>query len=591
MTGHPPAIDLDRVGVRYAGAELAVLSGVTLTIGEGELLLVAGPTGSGKSTLLGTLNGLVPHSTGGTLSGTVLVAGRDTRTYHPRDLADVVGWVGQDPVAGFVTDTVEDEIAYGMEALGVPPPAMRARIEHTLDLLALAGLRSRPLSTLSGGQAQRVAIGAVLAAGARVLVLDEPTSALDPGAAEDVLAALTRLVHDLGFTVVLAEHRLDRVLHHADRVLLLPPAGSTGDGARPRVGPPGQVLPGSSVAPPILRLAALAGWVPPPLSVRDARRLAGPLRVRLGAGSTTGGAGTRGRDAPDASPDARPLGDVLAVLRGVGVRYGEVAALTEVDLDVTAGTITALMGRNGAGKSSLLSVLAGLRRASLGTVLVGAAGTPGTRRGRLGRRRRVVAAPQDTAGRDAVFDPSRAPASVVVRRVGLVPQDPGELLYCDSVATECAAADRDAGVPAGTAVSRFGRLAPAVAPDTHPRDLSEGQRLCLALAVLLTADPPLLLLDEPTRGLDQPAKAVLVTILRELAAAGHGVVLATHDVELAAEVADRVVLLAGGRVVVDGPAAEVLTAAPAFAPQVAKILAPARWLTVAAVAAALDAAS
>jgi energy-coupling factor transporter ATP-binding protein EcfA2 len=547
-----PVITLDRVGVRYADADRAVLSGIDLTVAEGELLLVAGPTGSGKSTLLGTLNGLVPRVTGGTLSGTVRVAGRNTRTHHPRDLADVVGWVGQDPAAGFVTDTVEDELAYGMESLGVAPAAMRARVEHTLDLLGLAALRSRPLGTLSGGQAQRVAIGSVLTAGARVLVLDEPTSALDPGAAEDVLGALARLVHDLGFTVVLAEHRLDRVLHHTDRVLLL-----AADGSVPRVGSPGAVLPGSAVAPPILRLAEVAGWSPAPLSVRDARRLAGPLRAALDHSLPT----------PTAQTAARPAAEptVLARLRGVSLRYSGVPALDSIDLELAAGSVTALMGRNGAGKSSLLAVLAGLRRASSGTVRVG--GTPGDR---------------------AAFDPSRARPSQVLHQVGLVPQDPGELLYADSVGAECRAADRDAGATPGTAAARLARLAPAVGAGTHPRDLSEGQRLCLALAVVLAADPPLLLLDEPTRGLDQPAKAVLVAILRDLADRGHGIVLATHDVELAAEVADRVVLLADGRVVVDGPAADVVTAAPAFAPQVAKILAPARWLTVSAVAAALD---
>src|SRR5699024_2681875 len=143
-------------------------------------------------------NGLVPHFSGGTLHGRVVVDGRDTREHRPRDLADLVGFVVQDPVSSFVTDTVEDEIAYGMEAMGVPAAAMRRRVEETLDVLGLADVRHRPLADLSGGQQQRVAIGAVLAAGPRILVLDEPTSALDPVAAEEVLATLQRLVHDLG---------------------------------------------------------------------------------------------------------------------------------------------------------------------------------------------------------------------------------------------------------------------------------------------------------------------------------------------------------------------------------------------------------
>ncbi len=270
-------IEFDRVGVRYDGASAPVLRDVSLRIDEGELCLVIGPTGSGKSTLLGAINGLVPHFTGGTLAGRVLVAGRDTSAFPPRELADVVGLVGQDPLAGFVTDTVEEELAYTMEQLAIAPAAMRARCEETLDLLGLADLRNRELRTLSGGQQQRVAIGAALTAHPRVLVLDEPTSALDPTSAEDVLAAITRLVHDLGITVVLAEHRLERVLSYADRIVCLPGDGSAASGD------PAAIMGTASICPPVVELGKLAGWDPLPLSVRDARRQAPELRRRLPA--------------------------------------------------------------------------------------------------------------------------------------------------------------------------------------------------------------------------------------------------------------------------------------------------------------------
>ncbi|MGZ4461168.1 MAG: energy-coupling factor ABC transporter ATP-binding protein, partial [Nocardioidaceae bacterium] len=214
-------IRFDQVSVTFDGGP-PVLRDVSLTVPEGELALVVGRTGSGKSTLLRSINGLVPHFSGGTLSGRVVVDGRDTAAHRPRDLSDVVGFVGQDPVSGFVSDNVEDELAYGMESLGLPPDVMRKRVEETLDLLGLADLRSRPLADLSGGQQQRVAIGSVLTTHPRILVLDEPTSALDPQAAEEVLATLQRLVHDLGLTVVLAEHRLERVVQYADRIVLVP---------------------------------------------------------------------------------------------------------------------------------------------------------------------------------------------------------------------------------------------------------------------------------------------------------------------------------------------------------------------------------
>ena len=531
-------IELDRAGVTYADAPAPVLAGIDLEVPEGELVLVVGRTGSGKTTLLRTLNGLVPHFSGGTLHGRVVVDGRDTRSHRPRDLADVVGYVGQDPLAGFVTDTVEEELAYGMESLGLPSDLMRKRVEETLDLLGLADVRDRAVADLSGGQQQRVAIGSVLTTHPRLLVLDEPTSALDPLAAEEVLATLQRLVHDLGLTVVLAEHRLERVVQYADRLVLL-----AGPGLPVVSGPPVEVLRDSPVAPPVVELGRIAGWDPLPLSVRDARRLAGPLRERLG----------------DVRPPAEPAsgGRLVAEVADLVASYGRVPALAGVGFRLAAGEVVALMGRNGAGKSTLLKTLVGMKRPAHGHVLVDGL-VPGDLR-----------------------------ASQLLRHVGMVPQVPGDLLYAATVARECEQADSDTGVESGATLELFARLSPGVPMDRHPRDLSEGQRLTLALAVVLAARPPLLLLDEPTRGLDYTAKLRLVDILRDLAADGHAVLVATHDVELVAEVASRVLVLAQGEVVADGPTADVVVSSPAFAPQVAKVLAPQRWLTPTQVAVAL----
>ncbi|WCD86217.1 Putative HMP/thiamine import ATP-binding protein YkoD [Streptomyces xanthophaeus] len=611
-------IRFEQVSVTYQGAAGPSVRGVDLVVPEGELTLLVGPSGVGKSTLLGTVSGLVPHFTGGTLRGRVTVAGRDTRTHRPRELADVVGTVGQDPLAHFVTDVVEDELAYGMESLGLPPAVMRRRVEETLDLLGLNELRDRPIATLSGGQQQRVAIGSVLTPHPRVLVLDEPTSALDPAAAEEVLAVLQRLVHDLGTTVLMAEHRLERVVQYADRVLLLPAPG-----AAPVLGTPAEIMAVSPVHPPVVSLGRLAGWSPLPLSVRDARRVAAPLKARLSAAppgprgpataapgpgspasaaapgasvphpaSPSGASASPGHTpapaprtpaGPPGSGGAAPAdgarpglfarlrrstpapaaapgpGHGVAEVRNLGVRRGRTETLRGISLSVAPGETVALMGRNGAGKSTLLAALVGTVPPATGEVTVG------------GRA------------------PHRTPPPEMVRHVGLVPQEPRDLLYADTVAAECAAADSDAGAAPGTCRELVTALLPDVPDDTHPRDLSEGQRLALALALVLTGRPALLLLDEPTRGLDYAAKVRLIEVLRALAAEGHAIVLATHDVELAAELAHRVVILAGGEVVADGPTAEVVVSSPAFAPQVAKVLAPGHWLTVSQVAAALAA--
>ena len=557
MTGHPPVVFED-VTLTYAGADVPALRSASFEVEEGELVLVVGRTGAGKSTLLGAVNGTVPHFTGGHLSGRVRVAGLDTREHRPRDLADVVGVVRQDPSAGFVTDTVEEELAYTLEQLALDTRTMRRRVEEVLDLLGIAELRDAPLRDLSGGQQQRVAIGAVLTAHPRLLVLDEPTSALDPVGAEDVLATLSRLVHDVGLTVLVSEHRLERIVGAADRVLRVEDDGTVTDGS------PREVMRTSALAPPVVRLGRWAGWEPLPLTIREARRAAAPLRRELA--TTSGAAAPPAADAAAPAAPAAPAtpsaGAALVTARGLAVHHGTVRAVTDVDLDVRGGQVAVLMGRNGCGKSSLLWALHGSGRRTRGTVHVATA--------------------------DGVADPAGLSPPTRRRQVGLVPQDAADLLYLDTVAAECRQADAEAHAVAGTARAVLDRLAPGVDDDLHPRDLSEGQRLALVVAVQLTAAPRTLLLDEPTRGLDYPAPESLAALLRDLAARGHAVLVATHDVEFAAEVADRVVVMADGEVVADGPATAVLGDSPAFAPQVAKVLAPVPVLTLTALHALRD---
>lgn len=502
---------------------------LSFEIAEGEMVLVMGHTGSGKSSLLRLINGLVPHHTGGILGGEIIVDGRSTRSTKPGELSGVVGIVGQNPISTFVTDVVEDEIAFGMEALNFPPDLMRKRVEEVLDQVGLTALRNRTIATLSGGEQQRLAIASALVMHPKVLLLDEPTSALDPIAAEEILAILHRLVHDLSVTVVLAEHRLERVIGYVDRILLIEGDGETA------IGLPGEILKLTDLVPPIVRLSRVLGLDEIGTSTRDVRRAT--EEIRLGG--------------EDVTTSVTMNGELLLSMKGVEVRYDEKVALGPLDLELHAGEITALMGRNGAGKSSLIKSAVGILKPSAGLISL--------------LNKQI----------DSIDSRERA------KLIGYIPQDAGDLLFLTTVREECALADRDNSLAQGTTLDSLRRMLPTISPETHPRDLSEGQRLTLVLAIILATNPRLLILDEPTRGLDYEAKKRLIAALQDRAhERGVAVLIATHDVEVVAELAERTVFLADGEIVADGSTLDVLLASPAFAPQVAKVMAPRRWLTV-----------
>lgn len=523
-------IKFSNVSLVYPNSTTTVIENLSLEIAEGELVLVIGPTGSGKSSLLRLINGLVPHHTGGILAGDISVNGLSTSMVKPGGLAHLIGIVGQNPINGFVADTVEEEMAFAMEALNLPNDVMRKRVEEVLDLMSLAPLRARTIATLSGGEQQRVAIASALVMHPKVLVLDEPTSALDPIAAEEVLSILHRLVHDLSLTVVIAEHKLERVIGFADRIVYINGDGNT------QVGSAEEIMKISRIAPPIVHLARALGLVEVGLSVREMRRMTEDLRNSTPISET-----------PTATSENVPVIEI----EKLHVAYGTKVALNSITTAIFDNEIVAIMGRNGAGKSSLLRSIAGISDEQSGSVRV-----------------------HSLASKELHSKVRR-------QTVGFVPQEPSDLLYAQSVEKECQGADKDNQIPFGTTYSLLERLVPAVSPHMHPRDLSEGQRLGLALCVVLSANPKVLILDEPTRGLDYEAKKVLATILIDFAKEfNRTVVLATHDVELVAELATRVIFIADGDIVADGPTVDVLLSSPAFAPQVAKVMAPQPWLTV-----------
>ena len=535
-------IYLNHLTYTYPGSPRPVLADVTLDIAEGEFVLLAGPSGAGKSTLLRCLNGLVPHFTGGTLSGSITVAGHDPVVEGPQVLSRVVGFIFQDPEAQFVVDRVEDEVAFALENAAIPPAEMRARIEQALDLVDLVPLRDRPLDTLSGGEKQRVAIAAALALRPRLLVLDEPTSQLDPQSAEEVLAALVRLNRDLGLTMVLAEHRLERILPHVHRLIYLPAPQIDGGMVEVLSGPPRQVLHQMDLTPPLVTLGKALGWEPLPLTVEEARHFT-DRKSQIA---------NRKSSSIIRNPQSTIHNPLLAV-RSLHFSYDGEPALRDVTLTIGEGELVVLMGRNGSGKTTLLKCIVGLLCPQQGEIRL--AGEP-------------------LAGRETAD---------VCQNIGYLPQEPDALLFADTVAEELQVTLRNHGLvdhPPLDPTVLLERLGLSDLATSYPRDLSVGQRQRVALGAVTVTRPRLLLFDEPTRGMDYVAKRDLVHLLREWQAEGAGILLVTHDVEWAAQAADRVVMLRQGQAVADGSPSDVLAGSPLFAPQIARLFPGTGWLTV-----------
>jgi energy-coupling factor transporter ATP-binding protein EcfA2 len=544
-------ISFNHLTFTYPGTERPALRDVSLTIPAGEIALVVGRSGSGKSTLLRCINGLVPHFSGGVLQGEIRVAGLDPVKAAPKVMSRHVGFVFQDPEAQFVVDRVEDEIAFALENLAVPHEEMQERVSDVLALLDLTSLRERRLETLSGGERQRVAIAAALVLRPQVLVLDEPTSQLDPGGAEEVLQALLRLNRSLGLTIVLVEHRLERVMPFIDRLIHL-------DEQLPGViaGSPREVLRQIDLNSPLVTLAKARGWEPLPLTIEEAQEF-----VITEKSFTDHAAGNE----KAISATGKGKQEAFIHIDDLVVYYGSIAALQGVSLDLYPGEIAVLMGPNGAGKTTLLRTLIGLQKPDRGHVLV--------------------------HGEDI----ARLDVAEVSRTVAYLPQDPNALLFSDTVLDELVvtlhnhylASEGNAPTKKwdqiqaeAEALSLLSQLGLEDKARQYPRDLSAGERQRVALGAVMVVQPGALLLDEPTRGLDYAAKERLAELLVAWRDQGAAILLVTHDVELVANTAQRVILMEAGKITADGDPADVLGKSQVFAPQMARLYPDTGWLTV-----------
>jgi energy-coupling factor transporter ATP-binding protein EcfA2 len=513
-----PSLAIESLSYAYPHADPA-LHDVSLTLAPGEFALLAGRSACGKTTLLRAACGLVPHFHGGEIEGSVHVAGLDAIASGPGELAAVVGYVAQDPETQIVSTTVAAEIELPLEMRGNPPASRARAVEEVALALAIPHLLGRTVDTLSGGELQRVALAAALVTRPRLVLLDEPTSQLDPVAGDELIWLLRRLNEEWGVSILLAEHRLERCLAAADRVIAMDSGSIAFDG------PPRDFLAWAQQADtaletPAARLFSLAGIEPLPVGVRDARQI---LTSLAQADPSARSRSQRGTPTPRQDPPAMAIRDLWVELN-LGDTPRDV--LKGIDLKIDRSERVALMGRNGAGKSTLLRTLAGL------------------------------------------VEPVRGKTEVS-GGMALLTQNPSDYLVRERVGDELPGND-------GLAALRIVGLEHKV--DSDPRDLSGGERQRLALAIALAGRmdgeelPGLVALDEPTRGMDRARRSDLVELIEGLAGRGASVVVATHDVEFAASFAQRVVLLGDGVVIADGSAAEILSGGWYFATEVARIL-------------------
>jgi energy-coupling factor transport system ATP-binding protein len=535
-----PALSMSRLTYSYPSSATPALRDISLRLQAGEFTILAGRSACGKSTLLRAACGLVPHFHGGEIAGDVRVAGMDAIASGPGELAAVAGYVAQEPETQVVSTTVAAELELPLEMRGEPPAARARAVEEVALALAMPHLLGRTVDTLSGGELQRVALGAALVTRPQLILLDEPTSQLDPVAGDELIWLLRRLNEEWGVAILLAEHRLERCLAAADRVIAMEAGGVSFDG------PPRDFLTWAQGADPALetpaaRLFSLAGIAPLPTGVRDARQILESTRA-VGEGSRTpserlvllrqtdrGQPVTNHRSKLSEEGVRLPSQSALEI-RGLWVELesGDVVrdVLRGIELRVERGERVALMGRNGAGKSTLLKTVAGLLEPVRGKI--------------------------DAPG-----------------GVALLTQNPGDYLVRERVGEE---------LPGEEGLAALQAVGLGHALDVDPRDLSGGERQRLAVAITLAGRsegdrlPGLVALDEPTRGMDRARKQDLTELIEGLAERGAGVLVATHDVEFAAAFAERVVLLGDGVVIADGKAADVLSGGWYFATEVARVL-------------------
>ncbi|MCR6544842.1 ABC transporter ATP-binding protein [Dehalobacterium formicoaceticum] len=531
-------IQIKNLTYTYPDREEAALDRINLEIPEGQFVLIVGGSGCGKSSLIRAICGLIPEFYGGTISGQVLLDREDVSQMNRRKRTGKVGMVFQDPEGQLVMTSVEQELVFGMENLGMPDSLMKRRLMEVSGALDLGGIMGGFAPELSGGQKQKVALAAVLAMQPEILLLDEPTSQLDPVAGEEILTVIRRLNEDNGITVVLIEQRLERCFHLADRVLVMEQGKILSDHHAPDTLARWAAEHQMPFIPPLVKLFAGAGFPEIPVTVKDGRKI---LRTYWPAEGIKMPKGSSSQEITGEAP--RDTEKMMVRMEKLWFSYpGGKEILKDINLEIPQGSFTVLMGENGSGKTTLSKLINGLLKPDRGWIEI------------LGR------------------NTAKMSVEEIAPLVGYLSQNPNDYLFLPTVREEITFALKnfhleDGGI-SGEITEKLGLTAHL---DRNPRDLSSGERQRVALASVLVCRPKLLLLDEPTRGLDYSLKEKLGKMLLDLQKEGISILMITHDVEFAAEYAEDILLMAGGRIVGQGDKYEMLADSTFYASQVSKL--------------------
>ena len=524
------------VSYTYPGSTFPVLKNINLNIPEKSLTLLIGPSGSGKSTLLRCINGLVPHFSGGKLAGHIQVAGLDPVKESPQKMSKYVGFVFQDPENQFIVDQVEDEIAFGLENASLPEEEILIRISEVLKILDMEHLRNRKLETLSGGEKQKVALASSITMDPKILLLDEPTSQLDPIAADELLHSLIKLVKEFHITVVLAEHRLERILPYTDHMISLSP-----DGLGLMEGSPRQIMADTELSSPLIRIGKEYNWTPMPLTIEEGRRFAEFMLDEKSPQSN------KELDDHD-TPVDNPLIEVINLC----VEIAGKEIIHDINFMLQGGEVIVLMGENGAGKTTILRTLTGLIKPTSGKVLITGA------------------------------DINKKPTSEICKEIGYLPQNPNSLLFAEHVIDELRITlkNHELDEKHFSPFELLTKLGLDDKAERYPRDLSSGERQRVAIGAITIPRPNAILLDEPTRGLDQRTKQELISLIKTWCEDGLGVMIVTHDVELTAEIADQIIILQKGEITFTGKPTLIAGKTDLFQPQIATLFPETGWIAV-----------